>query len=341
MRLVVGETVREGHAIDGSALDVSGEAVAEAIRRNGDGNREARRDDQNEPRRRSVRVACEPPGAVHERVGLISRDRSVNLRGALAAAARSRGRTAPQRAALDRARERLDDLEVPTVDLAEARRAVAEAGADEARLREKVASLRGRVQALEGIERGAEKLVEARTELTETAAELSSAETERIAAEQRLDRAERVARDARDARERRFRLQDRVANLERRARAALARDLYPEFASAVRAAPAVERADGGRECERVDGGPEAERSDGRSEAERTDGGPEGKRAHGGSEVERIDLGDRPADYAGGSVTASLAIARIAAVQAPIVLTDRRFSDAETASAWLSAPVIRL
>lgn len=332
MRLVVGETVREGRAIDGSSLDVSGEAVAEAIRRNGDGDREARRDEQNESRRRSVRVACEPPGGVHERVGLISRDRSVNLRGALAAAARSRGRTAPQRAALDQARERLDDLEVPTVDLAEARRAVAEAGADEARLREKVASLRGRVQTLEGIERGDEKLAEAQAELTETAAELSAAETERIAAEQRLDRAERVARDARDDRERRFRLQDRVANLERRARAALARELYPEFASAVRAAPAAERADGGRECERVDG---------ESEAERTDGGPEGERVDGGSEVERSDPGDRPADYAGGSVTASLAIARIAAVQAPIVLTDRRFSDAETASAWLSAPVIRL
>lgn len=311
MRLVVGETVRDGRAIDGSDLDVDAEAVTEAIRQRADGDREASPDEQSESQRREVRVACEPPGTVHEYVGLVSRDRSLNLRGALAAAARSRGRTAPQRAVLERARERLDELSVPTVDLAAARRAAAEAGEDEARLREEVASLRGRVQTLEETDAGSQKLAEARTALTETAAELSAAETERIAAEQRLARAERVARDARDARERRLRLQDRVANLERRAREALAGEMYPRFAQAVRAVPRAER-----------DGAEPESDDPRS-----DGG--------------VDPGDRPEEYAGDSVAASLAVARIATVKAPIVLTERRFPDAETASAWLDAPAIRL
>jgi hypothetical protein len=53
-------------------------------------------------------------------------------------------------------------------------------------------------------------------------------------------------------------------------------------------------------------------------------------------------GSRAARFADADpVTACLAAARVADVDAPVVLARRRFEDAERAAAWLGAPVIRV
>jgi chromosome segregation ATPase len=158
------------------------------------------------------------------------------LRGALAAAARSLGETAPQREALTAARAQLADADAPDVELAATRRRVAAAGDEEERLRERVATLRGRLHALDDAGVEAERAATAEELSTATRA-LTDAETERIAAEQRLATMTREARGVRDRRERRLELQDRVANLERRARAHLAGAVYERFRAAVSALP--------------------------------------------------------------------------------------------------------
>jgi chromosome segregation ATPase len=52
-----------------------------------------------------------------------------------------------------------------------------------------------------------------------------------------------------------------------------------------------------------------------------------------------DPGDGPAAFEGDDVTAALAVARMAAVDAPVVVTDDLFDDAATARERLDAPVV--
>jgi hypothetical protein len=217
--VAVGGRTHRGRAIDLDA-DLSAETVLAAVRG---------RDVDAE-----LRVDCPPPGAVHDRVGHVAPDAPFSLRGALAAVARSRGLTAPQRPDIEETRRRLDSLSVPEADLDAARRRVAETGASVDRLRERVATLRGRTQAVREVGGDVEA---AQADLAAAIEELSEVETERIAAEQSLEMAEARARTARDRREERFGLEDRVANLERDARAALAAEVYDEFAAAVATLP--------------------------------------------------------------------------------------------------------
>lgn len=181
-----------------------------------------------------VRVRSPSPGPLHDELAHVEPSPAASLRGALAAAARSRGERAPEREALVEARAALAAHEVPTVDLEAERRRTAEAGGRERELSERVAGLRGRVQALR--EAGLDAS-EAEAELREAVRALSEAETERVAAEQRLDSLRAAASEARDARRRRLALQDRVSNLERAARRSLAERLYAEFRAAVAAVP--------------------------------------------------------------------------------------------------------
>jgi hypothetical protein len=310
VRVRVGGECRTGRAIDLRGADVPARTVVRAVRRDdggsgeggtGDGDAGGDGDashpdplaDAGSPRDRDggppVTVDCPDPGPVHDHAGYLHPDRSVSLRSALAAAARSRGHEAPERAALAEARAALGDVEPPEVDLSSARRRVAEAGEDAAELGERVAELRGRVRALReaGVDASA-----AEDELATAARRLSEAETERVAARQRLDRARTAAREARHIRSRRHELEDRVANLERAARASLAAAVHDEFAAAVDAVP----------------------------------GPG-------------EAGDAPGDYDGDPVTAALAVVRVAAVAAPVVLSVRRFETPAAAARTLSAPVV--
>jgi regulator of replication initiation timing len=97
-----------------------------------------------------------------------------------------------------------------------------------------VAELRGRLAARR--ETG-EVPTELRERLQTAVTELTEARTERLAAQQRLDRAERRARAARDERERRLRLTDRRDNLRRAVREHFLARLDDELHAAARAVP--------------------------------------------------------------------------------------------------------
>ena len=167
--------------------------------------------------------------SLYGHVAVVAPGLSLDRRAALAAAARSRGATASVDAELRAARERLAAVGEPVPSPATARRQLAEAEAGIERQRERVATLRGRLA--EADDEGLE------TEYRQAVRELSELETERAAAEERLERARERAREARDARERRLRLQDRVDNLERTARAELVEAVRPAADEAAASVP--------------------------------------------------------------------------------------------------------
>ncbi|MFD1586221.1 hypothetical protein ACFR9U_04450 [Halorientalis brevis] len=264
-------TIREGRALDVRDLDLTAAAVVAAVR----------------GRESSVDVTAPEHGSVHERVGHVRPGMGLSTRTALAAAARSRGLSAPQDEQLAAVRAELSTLDCPSVSTRAERRSVSEQGAETERLRERVAALRGRVQAAR--ERG-DDTEELEAELAAAVRDLSEAETERVAARERFDAARDAAREARDVREQRLKLADRRANLERAARAHLVEQVDTEYAEAVAAVPG-----------------------------RTPTNP----------------------YEADGVTAALAVGRVAALNAPVVLDCDRFDSPEAAASWLDAPVVRL
>lgn len=229
MQLAVGGRTFDGPAVDLAARGVAVDAgaVVDAVRNGAERGPDGCWD--------GLAVRCPTPGPVHSHVAHVRDSMSFDLRAALAAVARARGEVAPERAALEAARDRLAAPSTSEVDLRTVRRRVAEAGAEERRLRERVASLRGRLQAYR--ETDPEAAESAAEDLSAAVERLTEVETERIAAEQRLERVRRRARDVRDARERRFGLEDEVANLERAARRSLAAAVYNEFDAAVASLP--------------------------------------------------------------------------------------------------------
>lgn len=188
----------------------------------------------------AIAVDCAQPEPSHEPLRRHPVDGP--LRPVLAAAARSRGRSASVDDAIAARREALREQDVPEVDLDAARKRLAAATGEEERLRERVAALRGELRAHRDLDADVEAV---REQLRAATTELSAAETERIAAEQALDRAVDRAREARDARERRLALEDEVANLEREARRELAAKIQPTVRDALDAIPGRDPAPAG------------------------------------------------------------------------------------------------
>ena len=176
------------------------------------------------------------------------------LREQLAAAARSRERTASVAGEIDEIEAELAAIEVDPVDLTEARRRVAEATGETERLKERVATLRGDAQARRAVDAEADETLD---ELESAAAELSAAQTEAIAAEQALERARAEAARNRDERRRRLRLRDRLRNRRRTARRELAGAVYPEFRRALAAVPGGRPSAAGADPSAYDGDPVA------------------------------------------------------------------------------------
>lgn len=262
---------RSGRAVDLSGRGVDPETALGAVR-----------DPEDD------RVVCPRPGPAHGRAGLVD-GTSVPELATLAAVARSLGERTPQDRRVAELRAELEETAAPTPEVAPVRRRLAEARGRVEERRERVATLQGRLRAAREVAGSAAER-EAEDRLAEAVRALSEAETERLAAEEALERARSEARAARDARERRLELQDRVDNLEREARAELARRVRPRVDAAAVAAP------GGRATRVADADP---------------------------------------------VTARLAAARVADLDAPVVLARRRFDSVEAAAAWLDAPVIRV
>jgi hypothetical protein len=235
VRCRVGDVLRCGRALVVSA-PVEPTALARAVR-----------EEQDSDAR--LAVVADEPGPAHEYVGCIQPSMGLRTRTALAAAARSRAIETPHDAALAAAREELAALDSeseteadgePTGTASERarhREAAAEATTETERLREAVAAARGRLQARR--EQGLDP-TPAAEELAAAVERLSEAETEAAAARQRLDSVRERTRERRDAREERFRLEDRVANLERKARAHLREQVHEEYVAALGAVPGTD-----------------------------------------------------------------------------------------------------
>lgn len=216
MRVSLAGVERTGRALDLRDTPVTPAEAAAAVR-----------DPDDE------RVRCQPPQPVHERIGVLYRGVAVSLRAAVAAAARSRGASTRFDDDLTSVRAALSDLAAPGVDLEGARERVSETAADVERLRERVARASGRVEA----RRESGDAESAESALGDATRELAVAETEHHAAREALERARREARAARDTRERRLELEDRLANLRRDARRALAERWSGRFERAVEGLP--------------------------------------------------------------------------------------------------------
>ncbi|WP_416838385.1 hypothetical protein [Haloferax sp. DFSO52] len=225
-------TVREGRGIDLSATALDPETVVAAIRiPEPASTSESASGSASESADASIRIECADPGPGHDTLARVPVSNATPGR-LLAAVGRSRGMASPVDEELDQLSTRLAAHEVTdpdhTTNLRAARRRLADAGADEARLRERSATLRGRLAVHR--EAGDDDATEAtRSELVDVATELSEIETERIAAEQRLDALEREATRLRDSRDERLRLTDAIANRLREARAYFADELATEF----------------------------------------------------------------------------------------------------------------
>jgi len=225
MRVRIGERTFEGRAVDLRGSDCRPERVVRAIRSG----------ETVDTVAGSLAVACLQPAPVHERVGWLRAGMGLQVRTALAEAARTRGLTAPQDERRCAVGEELATLDVPDgPDTAVVRRREAEADTDIDALRERVATLRGRLAAAREAGRETDDLQQ---DLAAAARKLSERETERAAAREAVERAREQARTARDARERRRRLQDRRANLDRAARRHLVGEVRGEYIGAVAAAP--------------------------------------------------------------------------------------------------------
>ncbi|PSP91510.1 hypothetical protein BRC87_03010 [Halobacteriales archaeon QS_4_66_20] len=162
----------------------------------------------------------------------------LRTRTALARAARSRGLETPHDDALASVRDRLAATSVEEGDITSRRRAVAEAATETERLRERVATVRGKLQAAR--EHGGDAAAVSE-ELASAVRQLSETETDSLAARQRFERVREHARERRDRRERVRKLEDKLANLERDARAHLVEQLADRYADAVADAPGAEQ----------------------------------------------------------------------------------------------------
>lgn len=177
-----------------------------------------------------IAIHCDDPPPVYDHVGHIHDDMGLRIRTALAKAGRARGLETPCDDELATARQALAELDIEEADTADRRREAADAASSTARLRERAATLRGRLQVHQEHGLDPETI---RDELATVMQRLSEAETTRAAADQDLERTREAARDRRDNRQERFRLEDKVANLERQARSHLVETLRDPYREAL------------------------------------------------------------------------------------------------------------
>jgi hypothetical protein len=166
---------------------------------------------------------------LYNHVGVIAPGLSLSRRRALVAAARSLEMTTSVEEAIDETEAELQSLSGSVPSRADARRRVAETSADLEAKRERVATIRGRLQET------SDGSIQA--EYRSAIRELSEAETEHAAAKEALNDARNRARNAWDTRDCRLRLEDRLRNLERTARAELRAAVSPAVEAALSALP--------------------------------------------------------------------------------------------------------
>lgn len=158
---------------------------------------------------------------------------TIRRREALVATARSLDVETSVDGELRKVRNELESVPNSVPARTDARQQVAELEADLERKRERVATLRGRMrEAADG---------EFEIEYRAAIRDLSEAETSHAAAIEALADARERARSARDTREARFRLEDRLGNLQRKARRELLETITPKVDAAVANVPKCDR----------------------------------------------------------------------------------------------------
>lgn len=218
----IGDVVRCGQVVR-PGQDVEPRAVVDAVRT------ERAADER-------IAVSCAEPTQLHDHVGWIDEGMTVQTRTALAQAARTRGGETPYDGELRATRTALREISLESTSLARERAELATTATALERERERVAELRGRLQErrANGMETDA-----VQRELQDALRSLTESKTAAIAAEQNYTSVREQVRDQRDTREEKFRLEQRVANLERRARAHLVEQFREEYRSTLTAVPGV------------------------------------------------------------------------------------------------------
>lgn len=158
-------------------------------------------------------------------VNLIAPGLSIPRRAALVSTARSLDITTSVDGSIRETKVELRSVPGPVNSRADVRRRVAESAADLEAKRERVAMIRGRLQETDDGSIESEYRAAIRT--------LSEAETEHAAAAEALEEARTRARAARDILDRRLRIEDRLENLERAARAELVATITPAVETAL------------------------------------------------------------------------------------------------------------
>jgi len=257
-----------------------------------------------------VTVAVPIPPPVYEHIGYIHDEMGIRWRTALAKAARTVGGETPYDESLAAARTKLTTLtaEQPAPERDPSTQTGSRGKIN--RLREQAATLRGRIATRR--EQGL-AVDSVQAELEGVLAQLSEAETAAQAAQQRRDQVRTAMREYRDRQEQRFRLEDTVANLERKARASLVDQYAAEVIDHVQAITAL-----------VDEIPAAE----------TPTSPQRDES-----LEETE----PAEWLSAldPVVIALALVRFASFDTPVVLSCSQFDSAADAAERLDASIIRI
>jgi chromosome segregation ATPase len=175
-----------------------------------------------------LEIIAAPATPAHEYVGCIRPEMGLRIRTALSSAARTRGHTTPHDEEIATLQEKLRAISIDETDTAIYRQRLAEHKAEQEKLRETVATERGRLQA------DADGATERRTDAIKR---LSEVATTTAATRERLDRAREKRRERRDRREQRFRLEERIENRRRKARAHLVTAVQDAYEAAVEQTP--------------------------------------------------------------------------------------------------------
>jgi hypothetical protein len=302
VRCRVGDRQWRGRAIDLTGVDVAAETIHAAV--------PAAAPVDCDSGGCRVAVSCPEPASVYERVGLITPETAVRVRTALALAGRSRGLETPHDDALAEARADLAALSgeggsdggKDEIDETADAAAVGDGGRTAREARRRLAELDGEVERLR------ERVAAVRGRLNarrEAGGETADLEAELADSVQSLSEreTERVA-----ARETLNRVRDqRRGQRSRRERRLALEDRIANLERAARVHLVDELS--GEYAAAVAGVPEA-----------------------GSFKDPFDA---------DAVTAALAVAQVAQLQAPVVSAVRRFPTAEAAAGWLDAPVVRV
>lgn len=201
--------------------------IVEAIRKTGV---------QSAEEESEIRIGAPQPPPVYEHVGYVHDEMGLRIRTALAKAARTVGGKTAYDDSLTTVNRKLTAFEPEPPDQEYHRRRQEAKTTEAKRLKEQAAMLQGQLAARRehGLERESTK-----AELRDVLAKLSEAETTAQAARQRVDQTQQAMREYRDRQQQRFRLEDRRANLERKARASLVEQYTPEFYEHVQAVSAL------------------------------------------------------------------------------------------------------